>query len=360
MANLNSNKKYHFLYKTTNNINGKYYYGIHSTNKLNDGYLGSGTYLRNSIYKHGKENFSIEILEYFDTRDELLEVKSNIITKEMILDKQCMNLCYGGRSGNINMVVVKDRNGKTFSVFKDDPRYLSGELVSVFKGFINVKDNKGNIFKVFNDDPRYLSGELVGITKGFISFKDKDGNIIYTTHDDPRYLSGELVGLTKGDITVIDKKGNTLKVSVDDPRYLSGELIPFTKGKTTVKDKDGNFLQVSVDDPRYLSGELVGTFTNMNHSDETKRKISYSKKGTGVGKDNSMYGRKRSDDMKEKVSKKLSKKFYVYDMDWNFISEEFGINQFAKKHKLDSSSICKVLNGRIKYTKGYKFSYDKI
>ena len=328
MANLNSNKKYHFLYKTTNNINGKYYYGIHSTNKLNDGYLGSGTYLRNSIYRHGRENFSIEILEYFNTRDELLEAESNIITKEMILDKRCMNLCFGGKGGNSNMVVVKDKSGKTFSVL--------------------------------NDDPRYLSGELVGATKGTVAFKDKKGNIIYTSNNDPRYLSGELVGVTKGTVTVIDKEGNTFKTSVNDPRYLSGELSHICKNKIKVKDKNGNFLQVSSNDPRYLSGELVGTFKNMSHSNETKKKISKSKKGTGVGKDNSMYGRKRSNKMKEKVRKKLSKKFYVYDMDWNFISEEFGIIQFAKKHKLNSSSICKVLNGKIKYTKGYKFSYDKI
>ena len=70
MANRCVNKKYHYLYKTTNLVNGKYYYGMHSTNNLNDGYLGSGSYLRNAIHKHGKDNFKREIIEMFELSSE--------------------------------------------------------------------------------------------------------------------------------------------------------------------------------------------------------------------------------------------------------------------------------------------------
>ena len=61
-------KKYHFIYKTTNLLSGKYYIGMHSTDDLNDGYLGSGTLLRRSLNKYGKENHSIEILEFLNSR----------------------------------------------------------------------------------------------------------------------------------------------------------------------------------------------------------------------------------------------------------------------------------------------------
>lgn len=51
------------IYLTTNKINGKTYVGQHRYKKLYDGYIGSGTYLKNAIKKYGKENFEIEYLE---------------------------------------------------------------------------------------------------------------------------------------------------------------------------------------------------------------------------------------------------------------------------------------------------------
>jgi len=95
--------KYHFLYKTTNLINGKYYYGMHSTYKLDDGYLGSGKMLRYSIRKYGKENFSIEIIEFFSSREDLVDAEIKLITEEMIIDDDlCMNLKKGGMGGIIS------------------------------------------------------------------------------------------------------------------------------------------------------------------------------------------------------------------------------------------------------------------
>jgi hypothetical protein len=92
--------KYHFLYKTTNLINNKYYYGMHSTYKLDDGYLGSGKILRYSIRKYGKENFGIEIIEFFSSREELVDAEIKLITEEMIIyDNLCMNLKKGGMGG---------------------------------------------------------------------------------------------------------------------------------------------------------------------------------------------------------------------------------------------------------------------
>ena len=39
-------KKFIFIYKTTDLINDKIYIGVHGTNKLNDGYIGSGNSLK--------------------------------------------------------------------------------------------------------------------------------------------------------------------------------------------------------------------------------------------------------------------------------------------------------------------------
>ncbi len=250
--------KYHYLYKTTNNLNGKYYYGIHSTSNLDDNYLGSGKILRYSIRKYGKENFKREILEMFDSREDLIQAEIDLITRVILEDKQCMNINFGGHAGKLMMVSVKDKYGNTFSVFVDDPRFLSGELVHVTKNKITAKDKYGTFYHIDKTDVRYLSGEFVGISKNKFSVKDKDGN--------------------------------TSQIDKDDSKYLSGELVSTTSGKVNVKDKDGNTYKVDKTDPRYLSGELIFTWKDKKHSDESKQKMSESSKGTQLGEKNGSFG----------------------------------------------------------------------
>ena len=89
-------KKYHFIYKTTCKINSKYYLGMHSTDNLEDGYIGSGTRLWHSIKKHGRENFSFEILEFLADREALRNREAELINEEKLKDPMCMNLTLGG------------------------------------------------------------------------------------------------------------------------------------------------------------------------------------------------------------------------------------------------------------------------
>jgi hypothetical protein len=92
----------HYLYKTTCLVTGRYYIGMHSTSNLEDGYMGSGKRLRYSIRKYGIDNHKKEILEFFDTRDLLIEAEKIAITSEMLIDKDCMNLKHGGEGGFIS------------------------------------------------------------------------------------------------------------------------------------------------------------------------------------------------------------------------------------------------------------------
>jgi len=92
-------KKYHLIYKTTNLLNGKYYIGMHSTDNLDDGYMGSGRRLRYSINKHGKDNHKVEILEFVNTRKELIAREEEIVNLNEIAKIDCMNLKVGGSGG---------------------------------------------------------------------------------------------------------------------------------------------------------------------------------------------------------------------------------------------------------------------
>ena len=95
-------KKYHYIYKTTNLKNGRFYVGMHSTDNLNDGYLGSGTRLRRSICRNGKENFKIEYLEFFSNRFDLVNREKELVNENLLKDKKCMNLKLGGLGGFVS------------------------------------------------------------------------------------------------------------------------------------------------------------------------------------------------------------------------------------------------------------------
>ena len=92
-------KKYHYIYKTTNILNDKFYIGMHSTDNLDDGYVGSGKRLWYSINKHGKENHICEILEHLPDRKALKSREAEIVNKNLLNDKLCMNLAIGGGYG---------------------------------------------------------------------------------------------------------------------------------------------------------------------------------------------------------------------------------------------------------------------
>ena len=89
-------KKFNYFYKITNNINGDFYYGFHTTNNLDDGYMGSGVALHEAYKQFGIENFTKEIIKYFNTRKEAYEYEAMILTPEVINNPHCLNLKTGG------------------------------------------------------------------------------------------------------------------------------------------------------------------------------------------------------------------------------------------------------------------------
>lgn len=100
-------KKFHFIYKTTNLLNGKYYIGMHSTDNLEDGYLGSGKRLKYSVNKYGRENHVREILEFVDNRINLRKREEEIVNLDEIAKEMCMNLKIGGECGSVDIKYEK-------------------------------------------------------------------------------------------------------------------------------------------------------------------------------------------------------------------------------------------------------------
>ena len=143
-------KTIHYLYKTTCIITNKYYVGIHSTIKLEDGYLGSGKRLRCSLRKHGPENHVKEILEFFNTREELLLKEKEIVNIDLLKDKLCLNLQPGGGGGFVNKEHAKKAQNAANKAFvlkcKNNPEFkaiIVERLNNNRKKAIESKNNLG-------------------------------------------------------------------------------------------------------------------------------------------------------------------------------------------------------------------------
>jgi len=301
-------KKFYYLYKITNIINDKIYIGIHCTNNLEDGYMGSGHDLLKDIKKYGKNNFKKEILEFFDSIDDLKLAEKELVNRTFVSSNKTYNKCLGGGElVTYNHVLNKTKDGKIELLCKDSDEYKSGDWEYPFKNTTLMQNKNGERKRICKDSDEYKSGdwerltifknlktnthelsttndqriktgELVGVNTGRVFVTDGDKKF-WTTCNDPRYVSGEYVSLIKGRVLVKDKNGNNLMVSNDDPRYISGDLVGVTKGMGSFKDKDGNIFMVGVDDPRVLSGDLVGVTKGFKQSEETKKKISNAQKG---------------------------------------------------------------------------------
>lgn len=90
---------YYYLYRITNLINGKIYVGVHKTDNIDDGYMGSGLLIRRAIEKYGIENFEKNIIQYFNSAEEMFEAESQIVNEEFVADDSTYNLKEGGHGG---------------------------------------------------------------------------------------------------------------------------------------------------------------------------------------------------------------------------------------------------------------------
>lgn len=144
----------HYIYKTTCNVTGKWYIGMHSTTRLEDGYMGSGKILRYSIRKHGPENHTKDILEFHETREELIFREREIITKELISDGKCMNLKEGGNGG--------------FSSEEHMNKCSKAGVDGRLEKLKNDSNFKENMFKISSEaqKKKYIMGVLSGFNGG--------------------------------------------------------------------------------------------------------------------------------------------------------------------------------------------------
>lgn len=107
-----------YVYKITNTLNGKIYIGKRKhDDPTKDTYMGSGKLILAAIKKHGKKNFSKEIIAIFENNDDAAALEASLVTKEFISSGVSYNLHEGGHGGfaHINSLAKEERvNVKAF------------------------------------------------------------------------------------------------------------------------------------------------------------------------------------------------------------------------------------------------------
>lgn len=173
----------YFIYKTTCILNDKYYIGVHSERRLSDGYIGCGVCSNgsalslkrkgiksafiDSVIKHGYENFKREILQEFDSIEKAYDYEKELVTKDIILSKECLNIKIGGIGGrNTNtskgVEIIDSKTG-------DCHKFDSQADCANFLGIKNISGKK-----------RFLKNKYV--VKGFevpLSVKKENGNPLF-------------------------------------------------------------------------------------------------------------------------------------------------------------------------------------
>ena len=238
-------KKYHFIYKTTNLLSGKYYIGAHSTDDLEDGYLGSGNRLRRSIKKHGKENFVREILEFCKSREALYNREEEIVNLDEIAKKDCMNLAVGGSGGSGPGLLGNKRFKellKTDEVFRNDfsnktkliqlKRIECGEILFGGKSYdwvgkTHTTKHNDNISKAKKGNGKGEKNSQFGtcwITKDGLNKKIKKESLEFYLNDDwlrgkdkKKYYCGLCCGEKSRQSKYCSKCSNKLRVKVTPP-----------------------------------------------------------------------------------------------------------------------------------------------
>jgi hypothetical protein len=164
---------FYTIYKITNRVNGKYYIGKHQTEDLNDGYFGSGKLLKRAIAKHGKDNFTKEILFVFDTESEMNAKEAELV----VVSEDTYNLCNGGNGGwgYINSASFQDQNKEKLKEIRKRGRVaadlaLEKKYGPNWRSIISNMSTGSQVFKEkYQNDAAFKDTILAASAKGLVA-----------------------------------------------------------------------------------------------------------------------------------------------------------------------------------------------
>lgn len=157
---------YGYVYKTTNLINGKIYIGQHHSEIFDNNYLGSGKLIRRAFKKYGISNFKCDVVEWCETKEQLIDREIYWIHRYNSQDKTIGYNISNGGDGILSPMpdimrehLRKCNTGKTLSA--ETRRKISERNSGENNGFYgkcHTEETKQHISTVLKD--QYKNGRI--------------------------------------------------------------------------------------------------------------------------------------------------------------------------------------------------------
>jgi hypothetical protein len=108
------------------------------------------------------------------------------------------------------------------------------------------------------DDEKIITGELTYCSKNMATVRDKNGNTFQLHKDDHRILSGEFISVRKNTIKILDMlTGEKYTTTIDNPLLKTLDILPTSKAYRCIGiDVEGNIFCTNIFDHRFSTGEI--------------------------------------------------------------------------------------------------------
>lgn len=176
--------EYGYIYITTNTINGMKYIGQHRSDVFDPSYKGSGKQLKPDLTKYHRQNFSVELIEWCYSENELNEREKFWINYyDAINDCNYYNIFEGGTDGKKSYKITDEYRQK-LSISKYATNERKGKVFWVNNGVREHLLTESEFNDLLKKDNSFVKGRIPDRI-----YVNKDGNsIIINKEDLDKYL----------------------------------------------------------------------------------------------------------------------------------------------------------------------------
>lgn len=263
---------YGYIYKRVNLINGMVYVGQHVYRskevKLDESYKGSGVYFNRALEYYGEENFTYELIDTAENKDELNE-KEKFWIKELDSMRKGYNLTSGGSFASPSDITLYYKlyphmgmRGKKQSEHqkKSVSEYMRNrEITDEFRmncskakmGNTNAEGNKGCLWitngveehKIHSDKelenyPGYYFGRLTSVYEKISKALTEEERIFVHKDDTEKYIKKE-------ELSDYLEKGFVIGKIKSRYKDRGTSISKAKKGKIQIRNSEGKIKYIS-------------------------------------------------------------------------------------------------------------------